>query len=72
VETKLGKLLTPIPAENKIGDEVLIFVRPEDVAVFRKQPETDENVFSGEIKALIVLGEMVDCQITVCQEVIRA
>lgn len=72
VETKLGRLLSPLPAESKTGDEVLIFIRPEDVVVLKQQPEAAENVFSGEIRALIFLGEMVDCQIMAGQELIRA
>ncbi len=72
VETEIGRLMSPLSAESQTGDAVQIFVRPEDVTVLREKPEAAENVFSGEIKALIFLGEMVDCQITVGQHLIRA
>jgi iron(III) transport system ATP-binding protein len=72
VETKLGRLRSPLSAEVKTGDEVYVFVRPEDVEVLKEQPAMQENVFSGEIKGLIFLGELVDCQILAGQELIRA
>jgi iron(III) transport system ATP-binding protein len=72
VETEIGRMVSPLSPESRTGDEVLIFVRPEDVEVLKEPPEAAENVFSGDIKALIFLGEMVDCQITVGQEIIRA
>jgi len=49
----------------------MIFVRPEDVGVSR-EPAGVENEFEGRIKALIFLGEMVDCQIESGSELIRA
>ena len=64
--------MSPLSAESQTGDTVQIFVRPEDVTLLREKPEAAENVFSGKIKALIFLGEMVDCQITVGQKLIRA
>ena len=71
VETKLGVLKSPLPPESTTGEEVMIFVRPEDVAVSR-QSRGGENEFEGRIKALIFLGEMVDCQIESGSELIRA
>jgi len=72
VETEIGTMVVPLSGERRTGDEILIFVRPEDVTVLKEAPEAAENVFSGEIKALIFLGEMVDCQITAGRELIRA
>jgi len=72
VETKLGRLKSPLPAGSQTGDEVLIFVRPEDVQVLKQRPEGSGNVFEGKIKALIFLGEMLDCQIEAGSELIRA
>jgi len=71
VETKLGVLRSPLPGESRTGSEVMIFVRPEDVGVSR-EPAGVENEFEGRIKALIFLGEMVDCQIESGSELIRA
>jgi len=72
VETELGGMLSPVSGEVKTGDEVFIFIRPEDVDVIREKPQSGANVFGGEIKALIFLGEIVDCQILSGQEIIRA
>jgi len=72
VETSIGLLKCPIPNESKSGDTVLIFSRPEDVKVFKQKPATVENILEGDIKILIFLGEMLDCQIVVGTEIIRA
>jgi len=72
VETAVGELKCPVAAEAKNGEQLLIFSRPEDVKVLKERPESVENVIEGEIKAMIFLGVMLDCQISVGQEIIRA
>lgn len=38
----------------------------------RERPESKDNVLKGIVKALIFLGEMLDCQVMVGSQVIRA
>jgi iron(III) transport system ATP-binding protein len=72
VEIIIGSLTCPLQEGCALGDDVLIFARPEDIKVSRQRPESQHNVFEGKIKALIFLGEMLDCQIRVGSEIIRA
>jgi iron(III) transport system ATP-binding protein len=72
LDTPLGPIFCPMPAAGGNGDEFLIFFRPEDVSVSKERPAAQVNVFEGEVIALIFLGEIVDCQILVGGEIIRA
>jgi len=72
VETAIGVLRCPLPADSNNSGEVLIFSRPEDIRVQKDKPDATENVLQGEIKTMVFLGEMLDCQVQVNQEIIRA
>jgi len=53
------------PSKGGAGsDKVSVFLRPESVQLFRKKPLSEENVFEGEIKSIIFLGDTLDCQIS--------
>jgi ABC-type sugar transport system ATPase subunit len=52
--------------------KVTIYLRPEDVVVSAEAPVSKVNVFEGDIHALVFLGEIIDCQIKVEGEIIRA
>ncbi|MDH3239708.1 MAG: ABC transporter ATP-binding protein [Alphaproteobacteria bacterium] len=73
LDTPMGRLLCrPTSVAHHGGGEVVIFLRPEDVAVTAARPAGKPNVFEGEIEALVFLGEVVDCQIKVGEELVRA
>ena len=72
VELLFGRLMCPLSEDIKSGDEVVIFARPEDIRVSRERPEFNDNVLKGTIHTLIFLGEMLDCQIMVGSQMIRA
>jgi iron(III) transport system ATP-binding protein len=72
VDTPMGQFLCPLPEMSQIGAEIMIYLRPEDVMVSAEAPASEVNIFEGEIKALIFLGEIIDCQIEVAGEIIRA
>ncbi len=72
VDTSIGQFLCMPPDESISGAEVMILLRPENVRVTVEPPASGVNVFEGEIKALIFLGEIVDCQIQVGSQLIRA
>ena len=63
VETSLGTVFSPLPKGSKKGEEVIIFIRPENVKLSKDKPVPLENIFEGEIKSLIFLGEVIDCKI---------
>jgi len=52
------------------GDDVLIFVRPENIKVFKERPGSGSNAFAGEIISVTFLGEFADCQLRVGPEVL--
>ena len=70
-ETAFGALSCVLP-QTAGGDDLTIFVRPEDVIVSRTRPADAINVLEGVITELVFLGEMLDCHIAVGSQVIRA
>ncbi|MFH1950678.1 MAG: ABC transporter ATP-binding protein [Pseudomonadota bacterium] len=72
VETYLGRLSCHLPNEIKHADEVLIFIRPENIKVCKDKPQARDNVFEGKIQSVMFLGEFLDCHILVGKEVLRA
>lgn len=72
VDTSLGQLRCLLHKESKVSDEVLIFIRPENLLVSKDKPLSQDNTFEGKIKSLIFLGEMLDCHILVGKEILRA
>jgi iron(III) transport system ATP-binding protein len=72
VDTSLGGFFSPLPKGGKKGEEILIFIRPENVKLSKDKPASLENTFEGEIKVLIFLGEIQDCQVLVKEKLLRA
>jgi iron(III) transport system ATP-binding protein len=72
LDTPIGRLLCRSTGEPDKGGEFVIFLRPEDVTVSPDRPAAEVNVFEGEIAALVFLGELVDCQVQVGDQLIRA
>ncbi len=72
LETPIGSVLCAQSGEKRKNGEVVIFLRPEDVTVTAEPPVGAVNVFEGEIQALVFLGEVVDCQVQVGGEMVRA
>jgi len=64
----MGELSCALPSGVKTGEEVLIFVRPENVQVSKDKPVNQENTFEGEIKTLTFLGEYSDCKLRIGEE----
>jgi iron(III) transport system ATP-binding protein len=64
----IGELSCALPSGVVKGDDVLIFVRPENVKVFKDKPANRENTFEGEIKTLTFLGEYSDCKLRIGEE----
>jgi iron(III) transport system ATP-binding protein len=72
VDTPIGTFLCPISEEWRDGTPVVIFLRPEDVIVTDEPPSSQVNVFEGEVRSLVFLGEIVDCVVAIGDELIRA
>ena len=64
----IGELSCVLPPGVAVGEKVLIFVRPENVKVFKDKPTNQENTFEGEIKTLTFLGEYSDCKLAIGEE----
>jgi iron(III) transport system ATP-binding protein len=57
-----------LPGEKK----VLVLARPESLRVSRASPEAKENIWIGEVKEKIFVGDFIDCQISLDGFVVRA
>jgi len=72
IASSIGQLRCYCPNYVNAGSEVLISIRPENVALRRERPEKILNCLEGTVKAAVFLGEYMDCQIDVAQQTIRA
>ena len=50
--------------ETTSGDRVLVLVRPESLRLTSISPASRQNIWSGEIKEKIFLGDFIDCEIS--------
>lgn len=74
VSTQLGELqATQKWRQDRLGKEVLIAFRPEEVAILAETPPRDkENVLTGEIQGFTYLGESTEFHIIVGNQKIQA
>ncbi|MBI4318028.1 MAG: ABC transporter ATP-binding protein [Chloroflexi bacterium] len=72
IESAIGSLGCCCPGETTEGSEVLVSVRPESVVLHQVKPEKARNVFEGTVRMAIFLGEYVDYQVLVAQQIIHA
>jgi iron(III) transport system ATP-binding protein len=70
--TAVGEMVSLLPPGVVTGGEVLIFVRPENIKVFKDTVMTSDNSFQGTIGRLTFLGEYADCQLRIGEEVLWA
>jgi iron(III) transport system ATP-binding protein len=72
VETPHGELFCYVPNSIFKGAPVLISVRPQNVLVSKELVPNARNVLEGRLRVAVFLGEYVDCQIEIGNEVLRA
>lgn len=72
VETPHGNLLCYVPSYIDDGAAVLISIRPQNVLISKDKTEAARNVFHGRLRVAVFLGEYVDCQVEVGDEILRA
>jgi iron(III) transport system ATP-binding protein len=61
VETSAGVLRCVLPAAATAGQEVTLIVRPEDIHL--ADGAGYDNVFVGEVTAVVYMGETLECQV---------
>lgn len=71
-DCSIGELSCTLPSGVLKGKDVLIFVRPENIKVFKDKPLLPENTFEGEIRTITFLGEYADCQLLIGEELLWA
>jgi iron(III) transport system ATP-binding protein len=71
VQTAQGNLRCPIPPSMASGAKTLVTVRPESFHVTRERQTKEANHLEGTVEKCVFLGEVVDCQITVGDKVLR-
>jgi iron(III) transport system ATP-binding protein len=62
VDTAAGALSCVLPDGAAAGHDVTVVIRPEDVH-FADTADGLENVFQGEVTAVVYMGEMLECQV---------
>lgn len=72
VQTQHGNLLCYVPGDVGQGEAVLISIRPQNVLISREPAANARNVFRGKVRVSVFLGEYVDCQIEVGDDLLRA
>jgi len=71
VKTEVGELSCALMNGLKMGDQVVIVVRPESVILHQNQPAQSANVVEGKIAAAMFLGEYVDCSVEIGRVVLQ-
>jgi iron(III) transport system ATP-binding protein len=65
VETSCGVLTCVLPDGAAAGDSVVVVLRPEDVFLLDGSSSSEENILQGCVKALVFVGDALECQMTV-------
>jgi len=71
VKTKYGQLITHSVRQLKDGDEVLISIRPENIHVYTERPAM-ENVWTAKLETKMFLGEFLDFQLRIADDLLMA
>ncbi|MDP2719680.1 MAG: ABC transporter ATP-binding protein [Dehalococcoidia bacterium] len=72
VETPQGILKAYMPEGSRVGDKVIVCIRPENIEVSLEKPPTEENLLVGRVELWAFLGEFIDATIAVGDELVRA
>jgi iron(III) transport system ATP-binding protein len=72
VRTAQGDLRCPISSSIASGSKVLVSVRPESLIVSPSKTTSDANVLEGKVDKTVFLGDLIDCQILVGAQMVRA
>ena len=65
IDTEIGALRSLSVDTIKVGDKVILSIRPEDVRLSEQAPETSLNVLQAIVDQKVFLGEAMDWQLKV-------
>jgi iron(III) transport system ATP-binding protein len=71
VETPSGTIKCVLPDGIAAGEAVVVVIRPEDVNLDAGAVGQNENVLEGKIKAIVYMGDALECQVAVGTKLIR-
>jgi len=71
VETAVGVLRCRLDPAMRAGDAVTIAIRPEHVALSLDGAAGGSNVVSGEVEAVIYLGNLLECTVRAGSQTLR-
>ena len=72
VQTARGDLHCPLPSSIARGTKTWVTVRPESFLVSATKLAGKLNVLEGRIEKAVFLGDLIDCQIAVGEQAVRA
>jgi iron(III) transport system ATP-binding protein len=73
VDSEIGTVQAPLSGDFRVGDQVQICVRPEDVFLSdATPPDNHSNHYHGTVHAKIFLGEVLDFQVQINNKVVLA
>jgi iron(III) transport system ATP-binding protein len=64
VATKSGPIQCDVEDSMKVGDSIVLMIRPEDVEVRTSDDQPTENAIEAEVQAALFAGEALDCWLT--------
>jgi iron(III) transport system ATP-binding protein len=71
VETPQGDFHCALSPALQSGSSALVAVRPESIVVTAEQPSNGANVLRGQVEKSVFLGDFIDCQIRVGEQLVH-
>ena len=65
VETAIGGIACQANTSVRVGDEVIIGIRPENITVHSGEVEIGGNVFVANVDSLVYVGNLLECAMSV-------
>jgi iron(III) transport system ATP-binding protein len=72
VKTPQGEFSCVLPATIQSGAEALVAIRPESFLVSAEMLGSTANLLRGKVEKSVFLGDFIDCQIRVGEQIVRA
>jgi iron(III) transport system ATP-binding protein len=73
VDSAVGQISVMNHDDCKVGDAVVVSLRPENIDIFEARPGADiNNVFEGTVYSKVFLGEAMDVQIQSQEQILQA
>ena len=72
VKTPQGEFRCVLPAVIQSGTKALVAIRPESFLVSTEMRGNTPNLLRGKVEKSVFLGDFIDCQIRVGEQIVRA